>query len=225
MLKNYVDEDYLKGYAVKLGALLWTDETDWSEQRKRATQFVMNQFIQKRYDIKKLMPELIVRSSGNSISATATSTGIEDTANRLRLVIDNITNTVSSKVITLKGSNDNSTYYTIDTITIDTAGTDVSLLFYDSYKYYKLTTTVTNGACDYRASLVETVYDELFACKWLVFIFADLRKAEGDQFDLRMQHYENMYNELMNGATFYIDSNSDGIPDTSRQSGILTMTR
>ena len=99
MLKNYVDEDYLKGYAVKLGALLWTDETDWSDQRKRATQFVLNQFVQKRYDIKKLMPELIVRNSGNSISATATSTGIEDTANRLRLVIDNITNTDSSKVI------------------------------------------------------------------------------------------------------------------------------
>ena len=225
MLKNYVDEDYLKGYAVKLGALLWTDETDWSEQRKRATQFVLNQFLQKKYDIKMLMPELILRSPGNSISATTTSSGVEDTANRLRLVIDNITNTVSGKVITLKGSNDNSTYYTIDTVTIDTAGTDTSVLFYDSYKYYKLTTNVTTGVCDYRASLVETVYDELFACKWLVFIFADLRKAEGDQFDLRLQHYDNMYNELMNGATFYIDNNSDGIPDAERQSGTLTMTR
>ena len=225
MLKNYVDEDYLKGYAVKLGSLLWTDETDWSEQRARATQFVLNQFLQKRYDLKKLMPELILRSSGTSLSATATSSAVEDTTNRLRLVIDNITNTVSSKVLTLKGSNDNSTYYTIDTVTINTNNANQTLLFYAVYKYYKITTTITSGVCDYRASLVETVYDELFACKWLVFIFADLRKQEGDQFDLRLQHFENMYNTLMNGATFYIDNNSDGIPDQERQSGILTMTR
>ena len=225
MLKNYVDEDYLKGYAVKLGALLWTDETDWSEQRNRATQFVMNQFLQKRYDIRKLMPELVLRSSGNSISATATSSAVEDTVNRLRLVIDNVSCTVSAKVLTLKGSNDNSTYYTVDTVNITTDNADRTLLFYDTYNYYKLVTTITSGVCDFRASLVETVYDELFACKWLVFIFADLRKQEGDQFDLRLRHFEDMYNTLMNGATFYIDNNQDGIPDSAMQSGTLTMTR
>jgi len=225
MLKNYVDEDYLKGYAVKLSALLWTDETDWSEQRNAATRFVMNQFIQKRYDLKKLMPELVLRSSGTSLSATATSSAVEDTINRLRLVIDNVNCTVSSKVLTLKGSNDNSTFYTIDTVNIGTDNADQTLLFNDIYKYYKITTTITSGVCDYRASLVETVYDELFASKELAFIYADLSKQEGDQYDLKAQRFEAMYNTLMNGATFYIDSNQDGIPDYTTQPGTLTMTR
>jgi len=225
MLKNLIDETYLKGYAVKLSALLWTGETDWSEQKDRATQFVYNQLIQKRYDVKKLMPELILRSSGTSLSATATSTAVTDTINRLRLVIDNITNTVSGKVLTLKGSNDGTTYYDIDTITINTDSTLETITFFDTYSYYKITTTITSGVIDFRAYLTETVYDELFACKWLVFIMADLRKQDGDQFDLRLRHYEDMYNKLMNSVTLYIDSNNDGIPDETRETNILTMTR
>lgn len=225
MLKNLVDEDYLKGYAVKLSALLWTDETDWSEQKARATQFVFNNLIQKGYDVKKLMPELVLRSSGVSLSATATETAKEDTINRLRLVIDNITNTISSKVLTLQGSNDNSIFADILTITIDTAGTDATAVFFDTYLYYRISATVNSGVCDYRAYITETVYDELFACKWLSFIYADLRKQEGDQFDLRLRYYDEMYNSLMNSATLYIDSNSDGIPDTYKQTNILNVTR
>ena len=225
MLKNLIDEDYLKGYAVKLSALLWTDETDWNEQKARSTQFVFNQLIQKGYDVKKLMPELILRDSGTTLSATETSVPAQDTINRLRLVIDNISCTVSGKVLTFKGSNDNVTYQTIDTITINTDSVRESITFFDTYQYYKLTTTITSGVIDYRAYLTETVYDELFACKWLVFIFADLRKQDGDQFDLRLRFYEDMYNQLMNGVTIYIDSNQDGIPDYATQSGTLTMTR
>lgn len=225
MLKNLIDEDYLKGYAVKLSALLWTDETDWSEQKARSTQFVFNQLIQKGYDVKKLMPELVLRNSGTSLSATETSVPAQDTINRLRLVIDNISCTVSGKVLTFKGSNDNVTYQTIDTITINTDSVRESITFFDTYQYYKLTTTITSGTIDYKAYLTETVYDELFACKWLVFIFADLRKQDGDQFDLRLRFYEDMYNQLMNGVTIYIDSNQDGIPDYATQSGTLTMTR
>lgn len=225
MLKNYIDENYLKGYAVKLSALLWTDESDWSEQKDRATQFVFNQLIQKRYDVKKLMPELILRSSGTSISATATSSAVTDTINRLRLVVDNITNTFSGKVLTLKGSNDGTTYYDIDTITINTDSTRETITFFDTYLNYKITATVPSGSIDYRAYLVETVYDELFACKWLVFIMADLRKQDGDQFDLKLRHFEDMYNNLMNSVTLYIDSNNDGIPDEQRETNILTMTR
>ena len=49
MLKNNLTESYLKGYAVKLTSLLWTDETDYSEQKEKANQFVFNQLIQELF--------------------------------------------------------------------------------------------------------------------------------------------------------------------------------
>ncbi len=225
MLKNLVDEDYLKGYTVKLNDLLYTGEADWSEQKSRANQFVFNQLTQRGYDVKKLMPELVLRTAGTSESATAYSSGVQDTITRLRLVIDTITNTLSSKTLTLQGSNDNSTFYDITDIIVATDDTSKSIIFFDTYSYYRIKTTIVSGAIDFRAYLNETVYDELFATKWLVFIFADIRKADGDQFDLRMRHYEDMYNQIMGDVTIYIDSNNDGIPDSNTRTGTLTMTR
>jgi hypothetical protein len=225
MLKNNLTESYLKGYAVKLTSLLWTDETDYSEQKEKANQFVFNQLIQKGYKPQELMPELLLRSSGTVLTANETTSVVQDTISRLRIVIDNITFTGQDKTLELKGSNDNVTYYTSATVTISEDDTSKTVLFYDTYKYYKLVSTVSTGSLDFRAYLQETVYDELFACKWLVFIFADMRKAEGDQFDLRMQHYEDMYNQLINSATLYIDNNSDGIPDSQRQTNTVNILR
>jgi len=225
MLKNNLTESYLKGYAVKLTSLLWTDETDYSEQKEKANQFVFNQLIQKGYKPQELMPELLLRSSGTVLTANETTSVVQDTISRLRIVIDNITFTGQDKTLELKGSNDNVTYYTSVTVTISEDDTSKTVLFYDTYKYYKLVSTVSTGSLDFRAYLQETVYDELFACKWLVFIFADMRKAEGDQFDLRMQHYEDMYNQLINSATLYIDNNSDGIPDSQRQTNTVNILR
>lgn len=225
MLKNNLTETYLKGYAVKLTSLLWTDETDYSEQKEKATQFVFNQLIQKGYKPQQLMPELMLRNSGTVLTANETTSAIQDTINRLRLVIDTITFTGQDKTLTLQGSNDNTTYYTVTNVTLTSTDTSKTVLFYDTYNYYKLVSTVDTGSLDFRAYLQETVYDELFACKWLVFIFADMRKSEGDQFDLRMQHYEDMYNQLINSAMLYIDNNADGIPDAQRQSNTVNILR
>lgn len=216
MLRNLLTESDLTAYAVKLGDLLYTGQSNYSEQKTKATQFVFNQLIQRRYDVKELMPELILRNSGSSINLSEVGIGVQDTINRLRLVIDNIVNTVSAKSVTLQGSNDNSTFTDIMTLTISVTDTSRTETFFDTYKYYRINTSVVSGAIDFRASLVETVYDELFAYKWLVFIYSDIRKAEGDQFDLKIQYYESMYLQLLNSAVLYIDSTSDGVPDSER---------
>jgi len=226
MLRNLTTETDLKGYAVRLTNLLGTGETDYSKQKEKATQFVFNQLLQKRYDVKQLMPEMVLRASGTSITADEDTTAVEDTINRLRIVIDNITNTTSAKTITLQGSDtEDGTFTDVTTVTVATADTLQTVTFTDTYKFYRLNTAVISGAIDYRAYLTETVYDELFGCKWLVFILADIRKSEGDQFDLKMQYYENMYNDLMNSAMLYIDTNADGVPDVSRETNIINVTR
>jgi len=226
MLRNLVTEEDLKGYTPKLSELLWTGEVDYSAQKEKATQFVFNQLIQKRYDVKELMPELVLRLNGVSLSANETGTGYCDTINRLRLVIDNISNTVSSKVLTLQGSDNGSdNFKDITTITIATTDTIKTVTFHDTYKYYRINSAVVSGVFDFRAYLTETVYDELFECKWLVYIFSDIRSSEGDSFDLKMQFYEMMYQNLMNSAMLYIDTNSDGVPDSSRETNVINVTR
>jgi len=226
MLRNLVTEEDLKGYTPKLSELLWTGEVDYSAQKEKATQFVFNQLIQKRYDVKELMPELTLRANGVSLSANETGTGYCDTINRLRLVIDNISNTVSSKVLTLQGSDNGSdNFKDITTITIATTDTIKTVTFHDTYKYYRINSAVVSGVFDFRAYLTETVYDELFECKWLVYIFSDIRSSEGDSFDLKMQFYEMMYQNLMNSAMLYIDTNSDGVPDSSRETNVINVTR
>jgi len=226
MLRNLVTEEDLKGYTPKLSELLWTGETDYSAQKEKATQFVFNQLIQKRYDVKELMPELTLRANGVSLSANETGVAFCDTINRLRLVIDNISNTVSSKVLTLQGSDNGSdNFKDITTITIATTDTIKTITFHDTYKYYRIYSAVVSGVFDFRAYLTETVYDELFECKWLVYIFSDIRSAEGDPYDLKMQFYEMMYQNLMNSAMLYIDTNSDGVPDSSRETNVINVTR
>ena len=227
MLRNLVTEEDLKGYTPKLSELLWTGEVDYSAQKEKATQFVFNQLIQKRYDVKELMPELVLRLNGVSLSANETGVAFCDTINRLRLVIDNISNTLSSKVLTLQGSDNGSdNFKDITTITVATTDTIKTVTFHDTYKYYRINSAVDPATTlDFRAYLTETVYDELFECKWLVYIFSDIRSSEGDSFDLKMQFYEMMYNNLMNSAMLYIDTNSDGVPDSSRETNVINVTR
>ena len=226
MLRNLVTEEDLKGYTPKLSELLWTGEVDYSAQKEKATQFVFNQLIQKRYDVKELMPELTLRANGVSLSANETGTGYCDTINRLRLVIDNISNTVSSKVLTLQGSDNGSdNFKDITTITIATTDTIKTVTFHDTYKYYRINSAVVSGVFDFRAYLTETVYDELFECKWLVYIFQDMRVSAEDQFDLKMNFYEDMYKELMSKAIIYIDSDSDGVPEYTTGIASITLSR
>jgi hypothetical protein len=224
MLRNLIDETYLKGYAVKLSALLYTDEADWSEHKKKATTRVLNALSQS-YDLRQLMPEVYLRSSGNSISAEEIGTGVEDTMNRMRLVIDNISNTVSSKVLTLQGSENNENFYDIDTVTITTSDTIVSFEFFYPYKYYRINSAVITGACDFRAYLVETIYDELFACMWLYFIFMDIMKQEGDQYDLKAKEFYRVYESLMIETKRYLDIDNDGEVDATSQNNSLTMLK
>lgn len=224
MLRNLIDEDYLRGYAVKLTALLWTDEDDYSEQKKKANTRVFNALSQ-GYDVRKLMPEVYLRSSGDSTAVSETGAGVEDTMNRMRLVIDNITNTVSSKIITLQGSEDNEIFYDIDTVTITTSDTISSLEFYSSYKYYRVNVAITSGVIDYRAYLVETIYDELFATMWLYFIFADMSKEDGDQFDKKAKDFYQMYENILNETKRYLDTDNDGDVDETSQNNSITMLK
>ncbi len=224
MIQNFIDEDYLKGYSPKIISLLFTGETDYSKQKDKATERVLNTLGQ-TYDLRNLMPELSLRTSGTSISATTLTDRIEDSMNRRRVVIDKITNTTSTKTITLQGSDDGTNYVDIRSLEVLTSDTIVSSSFYETFKYYRVSVPIVSGTIDFRARLVETTYDELFACLWLWFIMISIRKAEGDQFDLMAKEYMSMYENVLAEIKIYIDTNNDGEPDEVSQQSSITMMK
>jgi len=224
MIQNFIDEDYLKGYSPKIISLLFTGETDYSKQKDKATERVLNTLGQ-TYDLRNLMPELSLRSVGTSISETTLTDRIEDSMNRRRVVIDKITNTTSTKTVTLQGSDDGTNYVVVRSLEVLTSDTIVSSSFYETFKYYRVSVPIVSGTIDFRARLVETTYDELFACLWLWFIMISIRKTEGDQFDLMAKEYYMMYEQILAGIKIYLDTNNDGEPDAVTQQGNLTMTR
>lgn len=224
MIQNFIDEDYLKGYSPKIISLLFTGETDYSKQKDKATERVLNTLGQ-TYDLRNLMPELSLRASGTSISATTLTDEVEDSMNRRRVVIDKITNETSTKTVTLQGSDDGTNYVDVRSLEVLTSDTIVSSSFYETFKYYRVSVPIVSGTIDFRARLVETTYDELFACLWLWFIMISIRKAEGDQFDLMAKEYYMMYEHILAGVKIYIDSDNDGEPDEVSQQSSITMMK
>lgn len=227
MLRNNLDEDYLKGFVPGLEHLLWTGETDFEKQKEKANQIVFNDLNLKGLKMNELAPELVLRSSGTTLStAGATlSTGVTDTMNRLRLVLDKIVNVTSGKVLVLQGSVDNTTWEDISSFTVTTAMTSHTILFYNTFKYYRIKTTIVTGSIDFRAYLTETKYDLLFAYKWLELICRDAKTNSDGQFAIKEIDFKNDYNELLNSGKYEIDTDNDGIADDYVGAGSITMLK
>lgn len=225
MLRNYLDLEYIKGFHPELENYLWSGETDFEKQKSISTKEVQNDLISKGLNPRQLSPELVLRNSGSIITEDETTESISDISNSLRLVIDNITADVSGKEITLEGSNDNETFYEVITVTVLTSSDIVTAEYDNIYKYYRLRSIVLTGSLDYRAYIVETKYDLLFAYKWLSIIFLNSQTDNEDKWHQWYQYYEEKYNRLLSSGQYELDINGDGIADVSNISNTLKIIR
>lgn len=214
-LTNYVDETYLKGLIPELSKLLWTSETDFSKQKQMAEHIVRNDFINKGFKAAFLSIPLWLKENA-TISATETTTAVEDKLTRLRYRYNITTYTGTAKTIVIKGCNtETGTYTTLVTLTISAVTTaETGGYISTPYKYYELVTTLSDGTLGYDVKLVETNYDLFFAYKWLELILMDSFKEEGDQFYLKMLYFKDLYNKLWNDTTIFEDLNEDDSLDT-----------
>lgn len=210
MLTNYVDETYLKGFFPELTKYLWTSETTFDKAKAMAEQIVFNDFINRGYRGAFLRPALWLKESA-TITATETTASVEDTVTRLRYRYTVTAHTgTTGKTIALKGSNDDSTYTTITTITLGTtAVAETGALITTPYKYYKLTTTLADGSLAYDFKLVETNYDLFFAYKWLEIILMNTMKEDGDQYHSKAMYFKDLYNKLWSDTKIFDDVNED----------------
>lgn len=218
MLKNYIDETYLKGFVPELARYLWSGETTYDKQKQSAEQIVLSDFINKGYNTVIIRPDLYLRSDTDTLSASSTGDTITAYGIRMRLAY-NVTVRTGTTSIVLQGSNDDETWNTIQTTSITDTGSG-SFVFLNSYTYYRINSTITAGTLAFTAWLTETNYDLWFAYKWLELILMSAYTNEDDQYYKRMEWFRNAYNELWNGAVILSDDDFDGEVDTSKSNVI-----
>src|SRR5512146_3231262 len=213
MIKNYLAETDLEGVFPELDKYLWNGETDWSKQKTKAEQIVINDFMSRGYKGYLLRTPLSLRTTG---AATLPETGDksdEDDATRIRLVY-NIASLTTPVTLTLQGTNDSSseTYSTITTVALTTPTTgESSTVFGQVYKYYRINAAGTGTpAINYTADLVDTMADSFFLYKWLELIMLNNIVEKDDQFDIKRQYCADRYNELWNTAQIFEDKDESG---------------
>lgn len=210
MLKNYLTQSYLYQFCPEpeLTAYLWQDETDYSTEKAGAEQIVLNDFINRGYNVRLLRPELVLDTTDE----------VEDVASRNRVVV--VSSTVAT--VTITGANDpDDTFVSCGSVSA-VNGTATSLLT-GLYKYYKYTTTASVTS----VSLVETNYDLFYAYKWLMLILRTARGAQGDIYDIKANEFAQMYEDLFASAKLWIDNDEDGelTTDESTNNGAIPLIR
>lgn len=229
MLRNFTTEEYIKGFYPALSNLLWRGETNYSKQREKAEQIVMNSLIAKGENLKAIMPELVLVNRGTSYNADFQGSPFQAIINQQRLVVETKAFTGTSVTITLQGSNDNTatpTYWEDITSIAVTTSTDAtqSILFTKSFNQYRLNVDVTTATIEFKGYLVETIFDLLFAYKWLELIFRDSKKNNEDQFALQEQDCITQYQDVWESARYYLATYANNII-TQMTTNNIQMTR
>lgn len=215
MLKNYINETYLKGKVPELVNYLWTingtAETTYDKQKQSAEQIVYADMIDRGYQLRNLRPHLV-------LATTLPKDQIEDYGNRVRAVAI-CTTVTGTATIAITGTDDTDEAYasagTSDSLTV---GTNTFLLN-TYYKYYKY--AVTGTATLSSVYLVEASnYDLLFAYKWLELILRDVIAEENDQYHIKANEFAKMYNDRLQSFSPFYDKDEDGDITADERSNI-----
>lgn len=210
MIKNYLIEADLQGFLYEKDALRWTGQSDLSLAKSQSEQIVSQDFINRGYRAEISRPDLYLRSDTATLSSTTTGDSVEDTENRLRLCY-NVTVRTGTTSLVLQGSNDESTWTTIQTQSITATG-EGSFTFISAFKYYRVNATIT-GTLAYTAWLTETIWDLFFKYKWLEIILINAGKGEDNKYTQYAMYFRNEYNTLWDSAKILTDEDFDGEPE------------
>lgn len=222
MLSNYVNETYLKTFVPELAHFLWTGETTFDGLKQASEQIVSAEFINSDYRPLALRPDLYLRTSTDTLSTNATGTSYEDTANRLRLAY-NVTVRSGATSIVLQGSNDQSTWTTIQTQSITATGAG-SFVFISAFKYYRINATVS-GTLAFTAWLTETIFDLFFAYKWLELILMNAGKGDDNKYTQYALYFAQLYKDLWAKGIFWKDNDGDGTADEEQRNSDVRFGR
>lgn len=188
--------------------LRFTGQSDLSAYKSEAEQVVLVDAINKGYRAEALRPDLYLRTSTDTLSASETGTSYEDTANRLRLAY-NVTVRSGTTSIVLQGSNDEEDWTTIQTKSITAEGAG-SFVFISAFKYYRINSTITAGTLAFTAWLTEIVWDSFFKYKWLEVALMNAGKGEDNKYTQYALYFKQEYDSLWDKTKLATDTDFDG---------------
>lgn len=215
-LEEYLTEEDIKSYIPELSRFLWSEETDYTNQKTQAVNEVKLELASRGFNPALINPRLVIRYAGISEESDhTTSPTSEDTAARLRyvLIVKEFT-PEGQKTLNLEGSNDKTNWNIIDSRKAEVIGT-ITFMLNSSYLYYRLRVIITGGAIDYDAYLCDTGIEKLIAYKWLELILLDRITQDSDQYHLKMKYFKGEYEKLLGRIKIWEDNNSDGVIDSN----------
>lgn len=224
MLRNFVTETDVKRYIPNLDDLLYSSESDWSEQKTASETEVINDLIVNHYDNLLLRNDLLLRSSGGVITASETGpTSEADVFNRLRWIYNVSSFTGDPATLTLQGSSDAITWTDVKAVSI-TEAVDTSAVVSSVYKYFRTIVTITGTtAMDFSSSMTETSFDLLFVFKWCSIIMRTLYIRTDDQYYLKMLEFDKMYSDKFQSIRIFTETDTAGEYDERSNNIINTL--
>ncbi len=211
-MKNYITEEYIKGFIPELAKYLWHGEADHSKQKEKAEQIVLSDFLARGYRPVMLQNELVLANSMEALNEEViTPPSEEDKLSRARFVYEIKEITADEISISLEGSNDLMKWDELVQINTN-APVSSSFLLSEMYKHYRIKINAENGGVTLSAYLTETAYDLFFAYKWLQLILEDSIVSENDGYMIKAKLFEEKYNGLWANNTFFYNK-CPGFPE------------
>ena len=141
-----------------------------------------------------------------TVLTLSSAVSTEDKAERSRLIIET-TKYVNEINYTFEGSNDDTTFNTITSGTINEVGI-LKVNISNFYKYYKITVS-TNST--YQTYLIEQSFDQAHIYKSLEQCFRSLQSRTDSNWKDKAEQYKKMYEDEIDKLLYTYDTDEDGI--------------
>ncbi len=244
MIKTFTTDSDIDEHSPNIADYLPDSLNNWQSQINEAFELVLNDLRSRELDVRTMGIGLDLKRAANSTSeqnaltssteATSTTSTHINGRDGFRRFALNVTARSGTTSVSLQGSNDQSinndteptNWVTIATLT-PTATGETSTVIDSQYKYYRITSSIT-GSMTYTAALYEVYYDIWTIYKTLWLIFTYLAKAPDDIWDTRAKRYAQLYESVVSGYKFAIDSDDNNLIDNGdelNQSGQRRMSR
>jgi len=199
-LANYITDTELKAYAPNLLKYLWASQVSYATQINEAFRLVLDDLRARGVAIRQL---------GKSIPVTTSSVAGRDAFNRFTVSVSVAS---SSCVMTLQGSNDETTWESVASVSLSDFTGTTSLVFNSEYAYYKV--VITGTAPTYEAWISESYVDRPIIWRALEIIYEQFAKEPNDIWITRKMQAAEYYTNALASVQMLIDSNdSDTVDD------------
>lgn len=230
MIKNFVNDEYLRQFYPKVSGQLWSEQSDYSKQINKAFDSLLSELQNRGINPRLCMTPLDLKLPDDATpntpltitTETATTTGEAFAGSYQRRLVVTVRTVTGTWTIKLQGSNNQTEPETGDSSWTDIDGAEIeieatgeaSVVFNDLYRWYRYVSIEDSaGSIEYGVYLVENILDDAIAYGTFILIFSDFIMETADLWDVRRAMAQASYDSALQSIKLSYDSNDDGVPD------------